>query len=196
MNLKPSRIRAGRSAQGTGAARTRRNERRMLSGAAILVVALVGLAQPASAQISGPFSGVLLFRGTPGVVPGTGFFSGAFNAICTESATVTQGPGGTFEAIDRFDCPQGTIFNRISGTADFQLDPVSCVARVPQSGTFDITGGTGQFAGASGGGTFTGRAYVVFVRGPAGCDFAQRPLVDVVVLRLTGSIDAAGDGTA
>ena len=73
---------------------------------------------------------------------------------------------------------------------------MTCIARVPQSGTFQFTGGTGELAGTSGSGTFTGQAYVVFVRGPAGCDFSQPPLIDVLVLRLTGSIDAAGDGTA
>jgi hypothetical protein len=187
VNVKRSRTRPSTSAR---PARTHGHVQKTLSMAAILVVGLVGFAPPASAEVSGPFSGVLLFRGTPGDVPGTGFFSGAFNAICTERASVTQGPGGTFEATDRFDCPQGSVFNRISGTADFQLDPVTCVARVPQSGTFQITGGTGDFAGASGGGTFTGQAYVVFARGPEGCDFAQPPLVDVLVLRLAGSLDA------
>ena len=59
-----------------------------------------------------------------------------------------------------------------------------------QSGTFEITGGTGEFAGASGSATFSGEGRVVFRRTEQGCALDQPPLVDVLRVNLIGQLTA------
>jgi len=71
----------------------------------------------------------------------------------------------------------------------FSVNPRSCVfvVTVQQAGT--ITGGTGQFAGATGSstGTLTGRG--ILARNPDGsCSFEQEALVDVDTFTSSGSL--------
>ena len=169
--------------------------RRTLVVAFLSAMALVGASNAVLAETNSPqpLSGTLIFTGIPGQVPGRAVFTGAVNAVCTETGTVTFVPGQPTQVVDRFDCPQGTIFNTASVTSTFTLDPTTCIGRQPQSGPFQFTGGTGQFAGITGSGTFTGEGFIIFRRTAEGsCDLSQPPLRVVVLLRFTGTASVPG----
>ena len=55
----------------------------------------------------------------------------------------------------------------------FTVDPRSCTQRGTLSGTWTIVTGGGDFAGATGAGTFSGWFFTYARRGPAGCDEAN-----------------------
>jgi hypothetical protein len=172
--------------------------RKTLLSGLLAVMALFGTAGPAVGQNDSvrPLNATLVFTGIPGQVPGTAVFSGAINAVCTETATVTRVPGQPTQVVSRFDCPQGALFSTASVASMFHLDPTTCVGRQPQSGTFQLTGGTGEFAGATGTGTLSGEGFVIFQRTAEGvCALDQPPLAVFVVLRLTGTA-AVPDGVA
>ena len=70
-----------------------------------------------------------------------------------------------------FVFPNGTITlartDNPGGTGDF--NPVACVGHFTNSGTYVLTGGTGAYAGISGGGTYSTWGTVVAARTPSGC---------------------------
>jgi hypothetical protein len=88
---------------------------------------------------------------------------------------------------DEFVFPQGTlslVFTRTTET--FEFDPHTCVGSVESTSTFEVIGGTGAFADATGSGTSTRRGRFVTRRTPAGCSEDEGRLV--VVARLTGTV--------
>ncbi len=186
---------------GLGAPRTHEgggNGRKALLAGVLAAMALSGTAGPAVAESESPrpLNATLIFTGIPGQVPGTAVFSGAITAVCTETATVTRVPGQATQVVSRFDCPQGALLSTASVTSTFQLDPVTCLGRQPQSGSFLLSGGTGEFAGATGAGTLSGEGFVIFQRTAEGtCALDQPPLAVLVVLRLTGTASVP-DGAA
>ncbi len=98
---------------------------------------------------------------------------------------------GSVLVVTRFVFEEGTLFVTFRGQA--QLESVArCVTRTAIDGTFEITGGTGRYEGATGGGTFTDRGTLVLRRGAEGC---SEDGVFRAVIRATGAItfpDAAG----
>ena len=98
---------------------------------------------------------------------------------------------GSVVVLNRFVFHDGTLEVTFRGQA--QLESVAtCVTRTAIDGTFEVTGGTGQYEGASGGGTFTDRGTWVTRRGPEGC---SEDGVFRAVIRATGVItvpNAAG----
>ncbi len=149
----------------------------MITVAAGIVV--VGFASPALAETSAGQRFHLIFRG-PGVTP-VGVGAGPISGV------------GTYDpASDRLDLPAGSILFRSQMTTNtFVPDFGTCTATVNQEGTWQIIGGTGAFADASGEGTATtlvGR--IVGVRSPDGCTFGPGA-VGVVIIQLTGTATVA-----
>jgi hypothetical protein len=67
----------------------------------------------------------------------------------------------------------GTLTMSIDGRFDvwpFTLDPRSCTQRGTLTGTWIVTAGAGDFVGATGDGTFSGRFFTYARRGSDGCD--------------------------
>lgn len=67
----------------------------------------------------------------------------------------------------------GTLTISIDGRFDtwpFTLDPRSCTRHGALGGNWVVTAGNGDFAGATGSGTFRGRFFTYATRGPAGCE--------------------------
>jgi hypothetical protein len=155
----------------------------MSMAAAGVWLALVLLAAPAQAA-TGRQTFRIVFSGDPRAgAPGTVVLSGLVNARGTDQ-TITQhpNPDGSETDVDLFTLPGGTITVEDTdpgGTFDF--DPRSCIATIGTSaGVFTVVGGTGAYAGASGGGTFTARGLVVFDRIPGGCSEEPRSFTAVV----------------
>jgi len=128
-------------------------------GLVLAVVAVLGLAGPVSAQVPVPFQGSLIGVdiGTPQVPPlvsaqvrarGAATQLGKFTYLGQFTVNTTTRIGsGTFV----FTAANGdTLFGTISGQATFTPPNVLTIA---ETGT--ITGGTGRFAGTTGGFTMS-----------------------------------------
>lgn len=115
--------------------------------------------------------------------------SGPISGVGTETA-VTQAPGpspGTFVGTSVFSVPNGTVSIAVRGTTDrvSQFGPNDCFTKVTVSGRFDITGGTGEYTGANGGGTFKGKNRILPHPGPDGCSDPDPRLISTI--RNTGT---------
>ncbi len=159
-------------------------------GVSVLVVILVvGSPGAAFGEASGRQDFLVVFVGPPGST-GSAVATGTFTGAGTVVTPQGQVPTG-FPAVLTF--PQGTLVLRIAPSGNgFQFDPQSCVLSGPFFGTYQVTGGTGQFSGASGSGTFQGQLFAVFGRDAQGrcVDPAsgQAPIFVVQVIRNPGTI--------
>jgi len=87
--------------------------------------------------------------------------------------------------------PKGTV--EITATevqSSDQFNEAACVDRFSFRETFEITGGTGAYAGANGSGTDTGNGVFTAKRTPQGCDGNQGR--GVVAAHLTGHVSLGG----
>lgn len=122
--------------------------------AAVLLgaLALVVGAAPALAA-TGPQTFVVFAQGPPGT-PRSVVAAGPITGIGTVQPL---GPATATSAKVAYVFPQGTVFVNVNFTDvdGFEPQPPECLASDPLVGTFQIVGGTGAFAGATGGGTFS-----------------------------------------
>lgn len=101
--------------------------------------------------------------------------SGAITGIGTltaESADYRQADN-TYRETDLAAIGGGTLTIVVDGRFSvwpFTVDPRTCTRQGTLTGTWTVTGGGGDFTGASGGGTFAGRFFVYAGRGAGGCD--------------------------
>jgi hypothetical protein len=124
--------------------------------------------------------------------------SGVINGRGSLTAeSVDYRPGDrTYHETDVAVIGDGRLTISIDGAFDvwpFTLDPRSCTQRGRMAGTWTITDGAGDLAGATGGGTFSGRFFTSADRGPTGCD--ETTLKGVVVGPMIGTLDL-GDARA
>lgn len=101
--------------------------------------------------------------------------SGAITGIGTltaEAADYRQADN-TYHETDLAAIGGGTLTIVVDGRFSvwpFTVNPRTCTRQGTLTGRWTVTGGGGDFTGASGGGTFSGRFFVYAGRGPAGCD--------------------------
>ena len=114
-----------------------------------------------------------------GVVNGIGF-----------DETIAQDPhqDGSETDTDRITLPGGTITILDTDPPDTAtFDPSTCTATLHATGApYTVIGGTGAYAGATGGGTFSATGLIVFKRTPDGCSEDIR--VFFADVRLTGTL--------
>lgn len=152
---------------------------------AVVVVAVLALPGTASAK-GGSQRFTLIFRDGEGTVVAAGPISGV--------GTIVEEEGGTESSFPvTFVFPGGSVFLTVSGVEEsFDYDPVSCIVRFELVESYIITGGTGRYDGATGSGTFTGRAILVFPRDAHGnClgpESGASPLFSLSVLLGRGSV--------
>lgn len=152
-------------------------------------LSLALLAAPAHAA-TGSQTFRIVFSGDPrNEPPGRVFATGVVNAIGTD-VTIAQDPNpdGSETNTERFTFPGGTITVRATDPGGtFDLNPVTCVATTgTTTGVFTVIGGTGAYAGASGGGTFTGRGLAIFDRVAGGC--SEEPRSFFFIVTATGTV--------
>jgi hypothetical protein len=160
--------------------RRRVTEALLAAGAVLAISAAPAMPAAAAASGSETFSGTIVFSGVPGtgtrtvtasVVRAQGVFRGVgrfVEVVPADSAGVSR---------DDLVFPSGTI-HLIStlGSGPYSVNPHSCLFTGTQQLTWDVTGGTGQFTGATGSvtGTVSGRA--LLARNPDGsCSFTLLP---------------------
>jgi hypothetical protein len=147
---------------------------------------LLGLAGPASAQPANDVHFTVIIVGDGA---GTVLASGAVHGVGTETDNQNSAnPVQPFQATLSF--AQGAVTETVSNQPpSVQFNPITCVLRLLQHGSFQVTGGTGAFATASGGGTSTTHVTVVENHAANGaCDQQAPPRLALVIVHETGTL--------
>lgn len=106
-----------------------------------------------------------------------------------------EGPSGTFVGSSNFVFPEGSVTVSVEGVAEPHFfGPGGCFIRNTIRGTYEITGGTGAFSGASGSGEFSGVNIVLASPSDTGCSVESARLVSSI--RLRGVIVLPNDAAA
>ena len=132
-----------------------------VAAAAIPLIAITAVAPAASAAANTNQRFVWLF--TPGSDGGEAFGTGLVNGV----GRVGAGDGYPFPVTVAM--PQGDLY--LLGTIDSvtnDLDPTTCVDHRSGADTYEVAGGTGAFAGATGTGHDTENGYIVLPRNADG----------------------------
>jgi len=166
-----------------------------LLAAGIALATCATTAMPAAAATSGSetFRGTIVASGVSGtrtvissVVVAKGVFRGVGRIV--EVPSLPTDPDNVSR--DDLVFPEGTM-HLVSTTvgASFSLSPHSCLFKVTLQQTGEITGGTGQFAAATGGGTGTVSAQGLLPRNPDGsCSTTQLPRHEVDMIASSGTL--------
>lgn len=100
--------------------------------------------------------------------------SGVVNAVGTDRYVASE-PGDPANVDrDTFIFPQGTLSTKLTKKVNEVTPTGPCTVALKMAGTFQITGGTGAYQGAHGGGTFSQRGIGVGPPLPGGgCSHTQ-----------------------
>jgi hypothetical protein len=170
--------------------------KKQVLGALVAAATALGMgAAPAAAATDGneTVQGVIVTSGLSGsrtVITSVAVAKGVFSAV-GRIVEVPNQPGDP-DNVSRDDLVfrQGSM-HLVSTNLDFSIsvNPHSCVARVTIPQTGEITGGTGQFAAATGSSTATVTALALLVRDPDGsCSFERDPLHEVDQIESIGTL--------
>jgi hypothetical protein len=161
------------------------------------VTALIGSAVALTLLAAGPVSAlgersrsqtfVLYGAGSTFDHPISVFAAGPISGVGSfEIVEERSGPHGDDFTAELIFPGRGTVTMEVRGQSSITLDPTSCAGSQTGRVHWTITGGTGQFANASGSGTGTYTGRFVVERGASGC-VEDHPVVSVFVARLTGT---------
>lgn len=167
----------------------------MRNAVAVLPVVLVLLlagggvadAQPAAGQrifVVGRVEDPTATITAHGVVNGIG-------TLTAESVDFNQADKSYVET-DLATVGDGTLTVVVHGAFDtwpFTLDPATCTRLGRITGTWTITNAGGDLAGATGGGTLSGRFFTYATRGPTGCNVNE--IKGVVAGPMVGNVHRA-----
>ncbi|MDQ4134190.1 MAG: hypothetical protein M3179_13545 [Actinomycetota bacterium] len=153
---------------------------------------IMGLAGPASAETTGAQRFVITFSGPLSEALTTGrpvVASGVVTGRGHEQF-ISEGPGptpGSFVAETSFVFPEGVLFLSVRGTTVTSRDfgPGDCFHLDVSRGSYEITGGTGALAGASGSGTVTARNITRRAVADSGCSEDDPSLISSIHARGT-----------
>jgi hypothetical protein len=161
----------------------------LLAAGTALAIFAASAIPAAAASGSETFSGTIVFAAVPGtntrtvissVVVAKGVFRGV-GRVVELSQPLGQDdlvfPSGTMHVVSTL------------GDLSFSINPHSCLFSGTQELTWDVTGGTGQFADAAGSvtGTVSGRA--LLGRNPDGsCSLTQQPRLEVDKFAESGTL--------
>jgi hypothetical protein len=164
----------------------------LVAGAALAISAAPAIPAAAATSGSETLSGTIVFAATGATtrtvigsaVRARGVFKGVGQVVETVFGDpVSQDdlvfPGGTLHVVSTTGAP----------VSPFVINPRSCLFTGTSRLTYQVTGGTGKFAGATGNltGTVSGRA--LLVRNPDGsCSTAQVPLHEVDKFDVSGTL--------
>ena len=157
-------------------------------GSAVMALVLVGFPAPAVAQTTGPQSVTIVVRQDFALDQPT--FSrvvatGVITAVGTD--VFLPSPPGDSASFSRYEFPDGTLSVRNNPEQqEFRLNPNSCVGMLEASGTWEVLGGTGAYAGAQGSGTLTLSGTAHLARKADGC--SETDGTSRAVIKITGEV--------
>jgi hypothetical protein len=165
----------------------------LLAGGIALIASAA--AAPAAAATSGSetFKGTIVTSGVSGtrtVITSVVIAKGAFSGVgrIVEVPNLPTDP----DNVSRDDLVFASGSMHLVSTnldVNVSVNPRSCVATATIQQTGEITGGTGQFAHATGSGTGTVSGPAVLARNPDGsCNFEHVPLHEVDMFTSTGTL--------
>ncbi len=158
--------------------------------ASVASLALLAFPGSAMAQTGGSQRFVVVAAGRPPVARMV-FAAGPISGVGTE--VIESNPPGV--ATLRWVFPQGTLFVTTTYASEIEIDPQTCLRTVTLEGTWQITGGTGEFEGATGGGTLSGTNRSWGTRTPeGGC--GPPAIVVAQVFQLEGNVELSGQAAA
>ena len=163
--------------------------RKALVAVTVVAAFLGALPGPALGQTQTNQRFRVVSAGPPGAQR-TVIANGVITGVGTE--VITSNPQGVATVTWTF--PEGSLSVTINFTFDSTFDPRSCQRRLTLTGTWEITGGTGEFSGATGGGDFSGTNRIVLRHSSGGC--VPPPRVLVQVFNFTGNVSLAGAAAA
>ena len=112
--------------------------------------------------------------------------TGTLNARGTVTDVFVLHPDGTFDNFATQTFPDGTLLYHGAGTFELTVDPRTCIGEGHVDGPFEITGGTGAYAGATGEGVALIRLRFFFAKTAGGC--SQQPVRTYAVAHATGTL--------
>ena len=110
---------------------------------------------------------------------------------------ISEGPGpepGTSVSTTELVFPDGSVFLTVTATGETRFNARACIAFNTATGTWEITGGTGAYTGATGQGTYEGRNILSARRTADGCPAEPDRLISN--LKLDGAVTVPGDQAA
>ncbi len=170
--------------------------KKTLVAAIVMGIALIGFPGGASAQTTGRQTFVLTQVGDQpeATVRAAGPIRGVGADIVVNEDFDDE--AGTFVSEDILRFRDGDVFVTFAGQAVFEFDPRTCVGKFSGTATYDITGGTDRYLGASGSGSGTFRGVFVAGRNPDGTcsedEEDERASFFFATLRGTATVPAAG----
>lgn len=166
--------------------------RKVATGAAVLLV-LAGIGAGGAAAVAGNSVGSPRTNGREHITiiqtslsGGPAFLRGLVNDVGVDNESAD---GSTSTIV----LSQGTIVashESTEGGGDFVTDPVTCLARLSDAGTFTVMSGTGAYATISGEGTYTSKGTLLFPRTSEGCSFDADPISVTIVIHATGTFQS------
>ena len=111
---------------------------------------------------------------------------GVLDADGTVTDVLTLNPDGTFDNLATQHFPDGDLFYHGAGTYTIDVNASSCHGQGDVVGPFQITGGTGAYAGATGDGVALIHLRFVFEQTATGC--GQRPTQVSAVAHAKGTL--------
>ena len=150
----------------------------------LLAIAMIAMAPSVIAQTSGNQRFTVFAAGPPGT-PRTVVAVGVINGV----GTVVQGPSGPNQASPTWVFPDGSLSVHLQYVSENMSNPTACIFTSNLTGTWTVTSGTGRFAGATGGGTFSGPNTRVLLSTPEGCD---GPLAKFTLFQYSGAVSLPG----
>jgi hypothetical protein len=163
----------------------------LVTGAALAVAGTPG---SAVAQESGRQQLAVVVRqelGAPQPIFSRVVASGVIDAVGTDR--FLPSPDGDPNSYSRYVFRDGTLsITTTPDTFDLTQNPTSCIGRFTASGTWTISGGTGAYRGATGGGGLTAEGVVVAARTAQGCSEDRGMLRGLI--RETGQVSLPGRG--
>ena len=166
----------------------------LVAGAALTISAAP--AMPATAATGGAetLHGTIVFAAVPGanartVLGSVVVANGTFKGVGRFVEVVPTDPAGVSQ--DDLVFPSGTIHlvSTLGNPISFSVNPHSCLFSGRSQLTWQVTDGTGQFAGPTGILTGTVSGLALFARNPDGsCSFTQTPLHEVDKFAESGTL--------